>query len=159
MECAEHQPAARKTACHGVQIGQLDCRALRRLVMNSTGHRRTLERCCRVSNQAGSVGSIGSLGSCERSPETPLGKATRENGRGWQDKASSSLAGPMALSCCLHIVFWVFAEAVRGQCAAWSDSFLNDFNALSCHAAPQAGRTLRHGLSLHATLRWPSEGP
>ncbi len=72
---------------------------------------------------------------------------------GWQDKASSSLAGPLALSCCLHIVFWALSRSVREYRAAGFDTFFNEFNALSCHAAPQSGRTLRHGLSLHATLR------
>lgn len=72
---------------------------------------------------------------------------------GWQDKASSSLAGPLALSCCLHIVFWALSGSAYEYHAAWTDTFFNEFNALSCHAAPQPGRTLRHGLSLHATLR------
>jgi hypothetical protein len=57
--------------------------------------------------------------------------------KGWQDKASSSLTGPMALSCCLHIVFWALSRVMRGYRAAWSGSFPNEFNALSCHAAPQ----------------------
>ena len=80
-------------------------------------------------------------------------KGSGRQQEGWQDKASSSLAGPQALSCCLHIVFWALSRSVRGWCAARFDTFLNEFNALSCHAAPRPGSTLRHGLSLHATLR------
>jgi hypothetical protein len=72
---------------------------------------------------------------------------------GWQDKASSSLARPLALSCCLHIVFWALSGSACEYRAAGFDTSFNEFNALSCHAAPQAGRALRHGLSLHATLR------
>lgn len=79
--------------------------------------------------------------------------------KGWQDKASSSLAGPVALSCCLHIVFWVLSGAACEYRAACFDTFSNEFNALSCHATPQSGSTLRHGLSLHAMLRWPSDVP
>lgn len=72
---------------------------------------------------------------------------------GWQDKASSSLAGPLALSCCLHIVFWALVGSACEYRAAGFDTFPNEFNALSCHAAPQPDSRLRHGLSLHATLR------
>jgi hypothetical protein len=73
--------------------------------------------------------------------------------KGWQDKASASLAGPLALSCCLHIGFWALSRPEREQCAARFGTFLNEFNALSCHAAPQPDSRLRHDLSLHATLR------
>lgn len=73
--------------------------------------------------------------------------------KGWQDKASSSLTGPLALSCCLHIVFWTLSGSACEFRAAGFDTFFNEFNALSCHAAPQPGSNLRQGLSLHATLR------
>ncbi len=43
-----------------------------------------------------------------------LGKASKGQQEGWQDKASSSLAGPLALSCCLHIDFWALSRSVRG---------------------------------------------
>lgn len=72
---------------------------------------------------------------------------------GWQDKASSSLAGPMAVSCCLHIGFWALSRLERGRCAARFGTFSNEFNGLFCHAVPQPGSTLRQRLFLHATLR------
>ena len=43
-----------------------------------------------------------------------LGKASKGQQEGWQDKASSSLAGPLALSSCLHIDFWALSRSVRG---------------------------------------------
>lgn len=55
--------------------------------------------------------------------------------KGWQDKASSSLARPLALSCCLHIVFQVLSGSVCECHAAGFDTFFNKFNKLSCHAA------------------------
>lgn len=72
---------------------------------------------------------------------------------GWQDKTSASPAGPLALSCCLHIGFCALMGSACEYRAAGFDTFFNEFNALSCHAAPQPGRTLRQGLSLHDTLR------
>ena len=71
----------------------------------------------------------------------------------WQDKASSSLVGPVALSFCLHIGFWALSRLLRGYRAAGFDTSFNKFNALSCHATPQLRSKLRHSLSLHATLR------
>jgi len=116
-------------------------------------------RCCDFGDRAASriihrTASPGSacLGLWEER-EMLTGKGRRRQQEGWQDKASASLAGPMALSCCLHIDFWVLAGSVRGQRAAWSDIYFNEFNALSCHAAPQSGCTLRFGLSLYARLR------
>ncbi len=79
--------------------------------------------------------------------------------KGWQDKASSSLAGPMALSCCLHIVFWVLSGSACEYHAAGFDTFFNEFNVLYCHGVPQPGSTLLHSLSLHARLRRPPDAP
>ena len=102
-----------------------------------------------ASKRVARVAAFGPLG--EREMLTWEDRRRRQ--RGWQDKASSSLAGPMALSCCLHIGFWALSQPERGRCAARFGTFSNEFNALSCHAVPQPGSSLRHRLFLHATLR------